>query len=146
MARTSTKDPLQVFRFKVEVPGLDAAIGFQAVDGLESEVEVTTYNEGGLKGTRKLPGREQTGTVTLRRGVFPNTEMYDLFRETLDSEDFRKSITVIEQDRLGNNKRQWTLDESWASKFTGPSLDATSSEVSVEAIELQTEEISLEKL
>jgi phage tail-like protein len=146
MGRSQVKDPLQQFRFKVEVPGLDEAIGFTAVEGLESEIEVTNYREGGFKGTHKLPGIEQTGTVTFRRGAFKNNETYLLFRQSLDSVDFRKDITVIEQDRMGNNIRQWTLAESWASKFTGPSLDANSSEVSIEAIEVQTESIVVDTL
>lgn len=146
MGRSQVKDPLQQFRFKVEVPGMDEAIGFTAVEGLESEIEVTEYREGGFKGSHKLPGIEKTGVVTLRRGAFKNNETYKLFRESLDSVDFRKDIVVIEQDRMGTNIRQWTLGESWASKFTGPSLDANSSEVSVEAIEVQCESIELEAL
>jgi phage tail-like protein len=143
MGRSQVKDPLQQFRFKVEVPGLDAAIGFTEVDGLDSEIEVTEYREGGFKATRKLPGIEKTGVVTLKRGAFKNNETYLLFRQSLDNVDFRKTVTVIEQDRMGNNVRQWTLEETWASKFTGPSLNATSSEVSIESIELQTEEINV---
>lgn len=140
MGRSIANDPQQQYKFAVEIEGI-SGIGFRSVDGLETEVEVAEYREGGYNKTRKLPGIEQTGTVTLERGAFADKTLFEWFKSVLSSPDFRKTITITEQDRLGNPRRTWTLYEAWASKITNPSLDATSSEVAVESIEIQFEEM-----
>ena len=141
MGRSVTNDPQQQYKFAVEIEGV-SGIGFSKADGLESELEVVEYREGGYNKTRKLPGIEQFGTVTLEKGAFADKNLFNWFKEAVGSADFRKTITIIEQDRLGNPRREWTLYEAWASKVTLPSLDATSSEVAVESVEIQFEDMA----
>lgn len=141
MGRSVSNDPQQQFKFAVEIEGV-SGIGFSKVDGLEAELEVVEYREGGYNKTRKLPGIEQFSTVTLEKGAFADKNLYNWFKEAVTSADFRKTITIIEQDRLGNPRREWTLYEAWASKVTNPSFDASSSEVAVESIELQFEDLA----
>jgi phage tail-like protein len=140
MGRSLTNDPQQQYKFAVEIEGI-SGIGFSSADGLETELEVVQYREGGYGATRKLPGIEQTGTVTLEKGAFNDKTLFEWFKQVASSPDFRKTITITEQDRLGNARRTWTLYEAWASKVTNPSLDASSSEVAVESVEIQYEEI-----
>lgn len=139
MARTISNDPLQRYRFKVEVNSVE--FGCKNVQGLEKELEVTTYREGGYKTTHKLPGIASTGTLTIEKGAFANLDMYNMVKSALEDESFRIPITIIEQDRHGNAVRQWSLEECWASKFSVPELDAESSEVSSESVEIQYEDI-----
>jgi phage tail-like protein len=141
MGRSVSNDPQQQYKFKVEIEGV-SGIGFSKVDGLESELEVVEYREGGYGATRKLPGIEKTGTVTLEKGAFKDKTLYQWFRKVATSADFRKTITITEQDRLGNARRTWTLYECWASKVTNPSLDASASEIAVESIEIQYESMA----
>jgi|SRR5690554_4065 len=140
MGRSIANDPQQQYKFAVDIEGI-SGIGFSKADGLETELEVTEYREGGYGATRKLPGIEKTGTVTLEKGAFADKTLFEWFKQVATSPDFRKVITITEQDRLGNPRRSWTLYEAWASKVTNPSLDASSSEVAVESIEIQFEEI-----
>lgn len=144
MARTIASDPLQGFRFKVEIDGFSEAIGFTAVEGLQYEIEVTNYREGGYTTTHKLPGIANTNPVTLRRGVFRNLDMYNFFRDALTKPNFRRTVTIIEMDRLGTEIRRWVLYEAWASRFTAPNKDANSSDVSVDEIEIQYEDMEAE--
>lgn len=139
MGRTISNDPLQRFRFKVEINSVE--FGCKTVQGLEKELEVSTYREGGYKNTHKLPGIASTGTLTLEKGAFANIDMYNMVKSALEDEDFRVPITIVEQDRHGNGIRQWSLEECWGSKFSVPELDAESSEVSSESIEIQYEDI-----
>lgn len=138
MGRSIVADPTQQFKFSVEVEGI-SGLGVSRVSGLETELEVTEYREGGYGATRKLPGIERTGTVTLEKGAFTDKTLYQLFKDSMNNPNFRKTITITERDRLGNPRRTWTLYEAWVSKFTAPELDANSSEVAVESIEIQFE-------
>ena len=144
MARALTTDPTQQFRFTVEVDGIVTG-GFSKVSGLETELEVVEYREGGYTSTRKLPGIEKTGTATFERGAFSDIYLYQWFAQA-SKPDFRRDITVTERDRLGNPRRRWILSDAWVSKLAAPELDANSSEVAVESVEVQYESLSVENL
>lgn len=139
MARTIANDPQQRFRFKIEIGAVE--FGATTVNGLEKEIEVTEYREGGYKNTHKLPGIASTGTLTIEKGAFANVDMYNMVKSALEDEDFRKDITIVEQNRHGVAVRQWLVSECWASKFTAPEYDATSSEVATDQIEIQYEDL-----
>lgn len=144
MGRTIANDPQQRFRFKVEIGSVE--FGASTVNGLEKELEVTEYREGGYKNTHKLPGIASTGTLTIEHGSFADIDLYNMVKSALEDPDFRTDITVVEQDRHGNPKRQWKATEAWASKFTAPEYDASSSEVATESIEIQYEDLEAEVL
>jgi phage tail-like protein len=139
MGRTISNDPLQRFRFKVEINSIE--FGAKNVQGLEKELEVSTYREGGYNTTHKLPGIASTGALTIEKGAFANIDMYNMVKSALESEDFRVPIVVVEQDRHGNAIRQWEATECWASKVSAPELDAESSEVSTDSVEIQYEDL-----
>jgi len=139
MGRTVANDPTQRFRFAVEIG--TAEFGCQTVGGLEKELEVTEYREGGYKTTHKLPGIATTGTLSIQKGAFANIQMYTMIKEALENQAFRKDIAIIEKNRLGTAIRQFKVSEAWASKFTAPEYDASSSEVATETIEIQYEDI-----
>ncbi len=141
MSRARTADPLQQFRFKVEIEGI-ADMGFTRMSGLEDELEVAEYREGGFDATHKLPGIETTGVVTLEKGATKDLQLYEWYVDALcrnNADDFRKTVTIIETDHAGDEVRRHVLYEAWASKFTRPELDASSSEVAIESIDIQYE-------
>lgn len=140
MGRVVSSDPQQQYRFVISIEGL-AALGFTKATGIESEFEVVEYREGGYQATRKLPGIEKTGTATFERGAYTDKALFDWFKLVATSSDFRKTITITEQDRLGNTRRTWTLYEAWVSKIVIPDFDANSSDVSIESLEIQYESI-----
>ena len=144
MARTVTNDPQQRFRFKVVIGSSE--FGAKNVSGLEKEIEVTNYREGGYKTTHKLPGIASTGTLSIEKGAFADITMYNMIKDALEKTDFRKTITITEQNRLGKAIRQHVVTEAWASKFTAPEFDAESSEVATETIEIQYEDITTKKV
>lgn len=139
MGRTINNDPQQRFRFSVEIDSVE--FGCTTVNGLEKETEVTEYREGGYKNTHKLPGIASTGALTIEKGSFDNIDMYNLVKSALEDQNFRKTVVIIEKNRNGVAKRQWTVEEAWASKFTAPEYDASSSEVATESIEIQYEDL-----
>jgi phage tail-like protein len=144
MGRTLANDPLMGFRFKVEIDGI-ADMGFTEVSGLNASTEVIEYREGGHTYTRKLPGRQKIGQVTMSTGSVGSLTLYNWYNSVLTAADFRKNVTVVEQDREGNAVRQWVLHEAWASQFDAPALNAESSNVSIEKIVLEVEWLEAKK-
>ena len=139
MARTYTNDPLQMFKFRVSMPGLPAGIGFQKVSGLTREIGVVEYDEGGYSHTHKLTGKEQGGEVTLEKGMFANTDLEEIYKRSLNSPDYRTTVIIEQLDKFGKVARSWTLAEAWVSKWEGSELDATSEDVAIESITIQFE-------
>lgn len=141
MGRARSADPLQQYRYRVEIEGI-AELGFSSVDGLESEIEVAEYREGGYKTIHKLPGQEKTGTITLERGATRDLQMYEWYNQALTDSNFRRTVTIIELDYdMETELRRHVLYEAWASKFTRPRYEGTSSEVAIDAVEIQCEQI-----
>ena len=139
MARTYANDPLQMFRFRVSIPGLPAGMGFQKVSGLTREIGVVEYDEGGYSHTHKLTGKEQGGEVTLEKGMFANTDLEDIYKRSLNNPDYRTTVIIEQLDKFGKVARSWTLAEAWVSKWEGSELDATSEDVAIESITIQFE-------
>ncbi len=139
MARTYTNDPLQMFKFRVSMPGLPAGMGFQKVSGLSREIGVVEYDEGGYSHTHKLTGKEQGGEVTLEKGMFANADLEEIYKRSLNRPDYRTTVIIEQLDKFGKVARSWTLAEAWVSKWEGSELDATSEDVAIESITIQFE-------
>lgn len=139
MARTYANDPLQMFKFRVSMPGLPAGMGFQKVSGLTREIGVVEYDEGGYSHTHKLTGKEQGGEVTLEKGMFANTDLEEIYKRSLNSPDYRTTVIIEQLDKFDKVARSWTLAEAWVSKWEGSELDATSEDVAIESITIQFE-------
>jgi phage tail-like protein len=57
----------------------------------------------------------------------------------------RHNISITLLDDLGNPKITWNLFECWPTKWTGPSLNATSDEVAIEQLTLAYERIEVDQ-
>ena len=139
MARTTSLDPLQKFKFRLTIPGLPSGIGFQKVSGLSEELGVTEYDEAGYSHTRKLPGRSKVSEVTCERGEYADNAFHKLLKKTLTNPNMRTTIVIQRLDRYGAVKRTYKLAEAWASKWEGSDFDATSDDVAIETLTLQFE-------
>lgn len=139
MARTYANDPLQKFKFRVSIPGLAPALGFQKVSGLKREVGVVEYREGGHDYAHKLVGQEVVEPVVLERGTYTSQDLYELYKKTLTNPDFRTTVTIEQLDRLGKVARKWVLAEAWVKSWESSDLDAESEDVAIEKIEIEFE-------
>jgi phage tail-like protein len=134
------KDPLLAFRFRVEIEGLDVA-GFSEVTGLESEIEVHEYREGGLNDyIHKFPGAVRYPTnLVLKRGMVDSQALWEWCERSLDGIEGtvdRKTVDVVLLDSAGEEKRRWTFQGAYPVKWTGPELRATSADVALESLEV----------
>jgi phage tail-like protein len=129
---------------------------FSQVDGLEAELKIEDYAEGGLNtDMHRFASRADYGKLTFRRGVTPNTDLWDWFYSVLHGSKriVRKCGIVILADRGGLVSggvslpvsvpvvdkvpvAAWTFRGALPSKLTGPSLNAAQNQIAIEALEL----------
>lgn len=142
-------DPYRGYKFRV----LDATGkplgGFKRVAGLKTETEVVEYREG-IDGQtpRKLPGFSTSENVILERGISVDTALQDWRDEVYDAEtglagakgnEFRRDVIVQLLDADGTLVKQWKLLECWPAIYELDDLDAGSSDVLMERVELANE-------
>ncbi|ASS75499.1 phage tail protein [Tumebacillus algifaecis] len=134
------KDPYRKFRFKVEYDGIVSA-GFSEVSGYDASVDVVEYREGTEVTTpRKLPGLTKYGNITLKRGMTDNMELFNwIFQYIEKGEIVRKSITITVMDETGAEAAAFQIINAWPMKYSGPDLNATASEVTIESLEIAHE-------
>jgi phage tail-like protein len=150
-----TLDPLPKFRFIVTLdPGdaylpaaqalllpLVASAGFQEVTGLGSQLEVTSYAEGGRNDTtHQLPVRHKWNAITLKRGLVRDPGLWSWYQAGLaDSLGARRDGAVILLGPDGVPAAAWAFHGGLAAKWTGPDLHAEQNAVAVEALEIAHE-------
>jgi phage tail-like protein len=130
-------------RFLFEVDGVEIGV-FSEVSGLELNVEVATYSEGGENGfMHKLPGRLTWPHVILRRGITDSDTLFAWVNKTAgdsfaaNGNTLTRStgaITLVGQDN--SRLRAWELQDAFAVRWSGPRLDVSSSELLQEELEI----------
>jgi phage tail-like protein len=138
MPRTGARDdPFAAFRFQLEIDAIPVA-GFTGCSGLDVEIEVETFEEGGEnRFVHKLPGRRRYGDVELKRGIV-GRELWDwLHGQRLGNFDHGKSVTIVigslntEHDPL-----KFVLKNALVTRWRGPELAADTSAVTMETVTL----------
>lgn len=140
------KDPFGNYNFMVELDGLTRA-GFKECSGLESSVDSHDYREGTDTGNiaRKLPGQRKASSVTLKRGVTDDRALWDWHNSAANGDVQRHTISIILRDEAGNERIRWNVKNAWPTKWSGPTLDAGSSDSAIESLELVHEGIEVQK-
>jgi phage tail-like protein len=120
--------------------------GFQEVTGLESSIEIHSFNEGGRNDfTHKFATTTNFGNITFKRGVALTSELWDWYFQVA-SGDFgaRREITIAQLDTEGTAVLTWTVRGALPAKFTGPSWNSAQSSVAIESLEIAHEGLLLE--
>src|SRR5271157_2547358 len=140
MATGDRHDPYLSYNFSVEIDGV-IVCGFNDVSGLQAEIEIQEYREGGLNEyihKRAGPARYPSNLI-LKRGIADSTELWSWYCDVLQGTIQRKSLDVVLMDSAGTEKRRWTLQNAYPVKWAGPEFKAQSSEVAIESLELAHE-------
>lgn len=131
-----TTYPYGAYRFHVEIEGLVVA-GFSEVSGIQSNIEVEEYREGGVNGyIHKLPKLVGYPNIVLKRGITDSDLLWNWYSNVTNGVIKRKSGSVILYDYSGKEKWRWNFTGSYPVKWTGPELKADSNVVSLESLEL----------
>ena len=139
MATGQVKDPFYNFNFLVEIDGITRA-AFHEVSGLDSTVDVIEHREGGDNTTpRKLPGMTKHSNIVLKWGMTDDQELYQWHRDVVNGTVQRRNGSIVLLDRRGQEVARWNFFKAWPAKWTGPSLTAEGTDVSIEQLELANE-------
>lgn len=132
--------PYTKFRFKVEVDNALVA-HVTEVSGFDASVDVIEYRQGNDRPTpRKVQGLRKFGNVTLKSGVIDTYEMYNWLNPQDEKVAIpRKNVVITLMDEAGADIAVWQIEAAWPTKYSGPDLNGTSSEVAFESIELTHE-------
>jgi phage tail-like protein len=130
-------------RFYVEIEGTKEAV-FTEVSGLQSEITVTEYEEGGNNGfVHRLPGRAKVGNVTLKRGLARSNEFLKWHMEIASGDISRRNVTVLMYDPAGKEVMRWNFINAYPVKWVGPQFEADKTAAAVETLELSHEGMTL---
>ena len=144
--------PLVKFSFRVTIDGLPE-LGFQTIEGLESEIGIAEYRMGNsdFLFKSKRPTLVTFSNVTFKKGEFlGDANLKDWWHmyawEHTTNRNERKEILIEMLDVATDVMMTWTLYGAFPVKFTPTNMDAEAdSEVAFEEIEVAIESFVLEK-
>jgi phage tail-like protein len=137
--------PYRNFNFRVEIDGLPET-QFREVVLPTTRIQVVEYREGAdtTAGTRKLPGRYETGSVVLRRGIDLDLALWEWFRATRDGDLDRRDVLIVLLDSGRRDVRRWRVQGAWPEAYAWSTLHGHGNEVVIETLELACERVDVE--
>lgn len=130
------KDPFPGYNFAVEIDSMVSA-AFSEVTGLQIEIEVQEYREGGENGfihKRAGPAKYPSNLI-LKKGVNVVRELWDWYWQVAQGTIKRRNLSVLLLDSAGVEKRRWNFQEAYPVKWVLSDLRATTNEIAVETLE-----------
>ncbi len=149
-ATNQRTEELTVARFSVDIQG-EIVGDFTECSGLNGEIEVETYQEGGLNEyEHKLPGRVKYGNVTLKNGLASALSLWDWFHSISTGQVKRREISIVMymQYREGAYKGEamrWNLTGAYPVRWEGPAFAAADNAVAIQSLEMAHHGITLSK-
>ncbi len=153
--------PLTKMNFVVSLEGRDENMAaFSEVTGIDASVDVIEFRQGnsGSLAPVKIPGLVKHGNVTMKFGYTSSNGfkkwIIDCVSE-MRKEPPRRKVTIelidisggapsgIVDDVGTTNGKQWILSNAWVTKYNAPDLDAKTSDVAIESMEIAYEELSI---
>jgi phage tail-like protein len=137
-------DPYGQFNFLIEIDGVIQG-GFSEASGLTTDSTIFEYREGNESHgtTRKLPGLIKYNNIVLKRGWTQDKSLWEWRKKVIDGTTQRASGAIILLDEARQTALRWNFREGWPSKWEGPALNAKTSEVAIETLEIAHEGLEL---
>ena len=150
----------RTFRFRVTLSPSPAADGtppsggplgdggFQECSGLDLEMDVAEYAEGGRNnGVIQRAGRAKVARIVLKRGMLHpadgevNAELWRWFQDVVDGVRplRRYDGTIVVLDDEGEAVSTWSFTRGLPAKLVGPQLNARTGEVAIEELQIAHE-------
>ena len=135
-------DPFMGYNFFVEFGGVVLG-GFSEVSGLSSDIELESYEEGGLNGfVHQFPKHTTYPNLVLSRGLI-NIDLFYIWHQATSQgliQQLNGTILLLNSQQIP--VMWWIFKNAYPVKWEGPQLNASSDEVAVEKIELVHQGIS----
>jgi phage tail-like protein len=130
-------------RFYVEIEGHPQAV-FTEVSGLQVEMQVMEYQEGGNNGfIHRLPGPTKIGNLVLKRGLTTSNDFFKWCMEVITRNVSRRHVSVLLYDTQGQEVVRWNFHNAYPVKWVGPQFTATSQATAIETLELAHDGLEL---
>lgn len=146
MTVAERQDPLPVFNFRVKLfdrngePGTVAS--FSECSGLDAELEVENYKEGGVNDrVYRFPSRFKFSNIILKRGMTQDPVLREWHLNLLRGSTQRRDGLIILLNEAQEEVLAWKFERGLPVKWTGPTLNAKQSEVSIETLEISHEHL-----
>jgi phage tail-like protein len=136
--------PMPAYHFRVEWGG--SRIGFQEISGLNLEVNVVEYRDGASPEfhTQKMPGLVKYSNVVLKRGVTRGDNEFFHWINTIRLNTVeRRDITISLLNEDHEPVMTWQLRNAFPVRYSGPVLEANSSDVAIEELEIAHEDLTV---
>ncbi len=131
------------FKFLIEIDGVNHT-GFNKCSELSVEIANVQYYEGGSLIPNKSPGRLTYPDITLERGATKDQDLFNWFQDVaitssglgLTDPNYKRNLTIVQQDRDGTTLRRWAISGAWPVKFVAGEWDNDSDENVIESVTL----------
>lgn len=135
-------DPYMSYNFAVEIGGVVVG-GFSEVSGLSSEINLESYEEGGLNNyIHKFPKHTTYPNLVLSRGLI-NIDLFYIWYEATNQgliQQLNGTILLLNNQQIP--VMWWAFKKAYPVKWEGPQFNASSDNIAVEKIELVHQGIS----
>lgn len=129
-------DPYLSFRFQVEFMGVIRA-GFSEVSGLDVEIEIEEYWEGGINQyMHKLPKGVKHSNLVLKKGLAESSLLWEWHYAAQLGVMTPTPGRIIMYDSQGNENIYWAFFDAYPVKWSGPQLKGDDNSVAIESLEL----------
>ena len=130
-------DPYMAYNFVVEIEGLITG-GFTEVTGLESEIELESYQEGGVNGyIHQFPRRTRYPNLVLSHGLTDIDTLWHWYQAATAGKIQLKNGTIMLLNQQRLPMMWWNLKNAYPVKWVGPQFNASNATaVAVERLEL----------
>jgi phage tail-like protein len=143
-------DPVSGYRFIVSLVGSAgtlqravfgtervAAGGFSECSGLEANMTVEEYAEGGVNDyVHKFMTRMTYANIVLKRGVGFSNELWTWHADYVQGRGRRLDGLIMLLNDFGLPVKSWQFVRGLPVKLVGPTLNATQSAVAIETLEI----------
>lgn len=131
----SKQDPIRRFRFHVEIDGITGG-AFSSVKGLGREIKYESYREGGVNDYQhQLFSQVSNPLVVLEKGLM-SEDLWQWAQASADGNINRKNLRIILANESGEKVWAWQIENAIPVKWSVSDLEATSSNVAMESLEL----------
>jgi phage tail-like protein len=144
--------PFTAFNFAVEINrgqegGALVGAAFAECDGLEMTMDVKTIREGGSNDRQiRLNGPLSFGTLSLKRGMTANFDLWKWFRDTVDDPGLRADVEVVLLAADGATERaRFALTRCLPMKVKAPGLNAKDGQIAIEELQVAYETLTLKE-
>ncbi|HMR48202.1 MAG TPA: phage tail protein [Arachnia sp.] len=118
--------------------------GFTECSGLESEIAVEDRLVGGVNDrVYRFPGRASFPSIVLKRGVAFSDDLYLWHESFLKGEGAARDGLIVLANESRMPIKSWRFEAGLPKKWSGPVLNAQSSALAVETLEIAHRRLTL---